>query len=158
MVNQPPRTVIPPNISANPHHRCPSSEEKVPKRIDQQWSIAPGELARTHQPGTPCPPNKKRRLRSLNKRRFNGGGGNRTRDAEADDPVAQLLAAALTERGFVVDRSVGQSHFRCDLAVRREGDEAYRLGILLDNRAYYEQSDLLERDMMRPKPNVTAND
>jgi len=51
----------------------------------------------------------------------------------------------------VIDRAVGQSHFRCDLAVRREGDDAYRLGILVDNQAYYEQSDLLERDMMRPK-------
>jgi predicted DNA-binding WGR domain protein len=73
------------------------------------------------------------------------------RDAEADDPVAGQLAEALAVCGFLVDRSVGQSHFRCDLAVRRDGDNSYRLGILLDNRAYYEQSDLLERDMMRPK-------
>ncbi len=71
--------------------------------------------------------------------------------AVADDPVAQQLAAALTQRGFVIDFSVGQSHFHCDLAVRQHADAAYRLGILLDNQAYYEQSDLLERDMMRPK-------
>ena len=46
---------------------------------------------------------------------------------------------------------MGQSHFRCDLAVRRPGDRVYRLGILTDGEAYYEQSDILERDVMRPK-------
>ncbi|MDZ7620618.1 MAG: AAA domain-containing protein, partial [Patescibacteria group bacterium] len=71
--------------------------------------------------------------------------------AEHDAPLAEQLAQALVERGFVVDRAVGQSHFRCDLAVYRKGDARYRLAILLDNRAYYEQSELLERDMMRPK-------
>ncbi len=69
----------------------------------------------------------------------------------ADDPLAEQIAAALEERGFIVDRGVGQSHFRCDLAVRRAEDTAYRLAILLDNDNYYDQSDLLERDLMRPK-------
>jgi hypothetical protein len=67
------------------------------------------------------------------------------------DPVAEQIAAALADRGFVVDRAVGQSHFRCDLAVRCEGDTAYRLAVLLDNDGYYDQSDLLERDLTRPK-------
>jgi hypothetical protein len=70
---------------------------------------------------------------------------------EALDPVAEQVAAALAERGYMVDRAVGQSHFRCDLAVRRQGDTTYRLAILLDNDSYYDQSDLLERDLMRPK-------
>jgi predicted DNA-binding WGR domain protein/DNA polymerase III delta prime subunit len=70
---------------------------------------------------------------------------------ETDDPVAEQIAAALKARGYIVDRSVGQSHFRCDLAVRRDGETAYCLAILLDNDGYYEQSDLLERDLMRPK-------
>jgi len=67
------------------------------------------------------------------------------------DPVAEQMSSALEERGFVVDRAVGQSHFRCDLAVRCQGDGAYRLGILLDNDSYFDQSDPLERDLMRPK-------
>jgi hypothetical protein len=37
------------------------------------------------------------------------------------------------------------------LAVCRPGDENYRLGILVDTSAYYEQPYVLERDMMRPK-------
>ncbi|MBN2295978.1 MAG: WGR domain-containing protein [Pirellulales bacterium] len=72
-------------------------------------------------------------------------------DTKSDDPVAEQLAGALADRGFIVDRAVGQSHFRCDLAVRRNGDEEYRLGVLVDTKSYYEQCDLLERDMMRPR-------
>lgn len=67
------------------------------------------------------------------------------------DPVIEQLVAALTERGWQIDRDIGQSHFRCDLAVYRAGDEQYRLGILIDTDSYYDQSDILERDMMRPK-------
>jgi hypothetical protein len=37
------------------------------------------------------------------------------------------------------------------LAVRRPGDAVYQLGILVDTLAHYEQSDPLERDMMRPR-------
>lgn len=69
----------------------------------------------------------------------------------AIDAVAYRIAESLRERGYRVDTSVGQSHFRCDLAVAREGDEAYRLGVLIDSDAYYEQHDLIERDMMRPR-------
>ncbi len=53
---------------------------------------------------------------------------------EADDPLAEQIAAALEAKGYVVDRAVGQSHFRCDLAVRREGETVYRLAILLGQR------------------------
>ena len=67
------------------------------------------------------------------------------------DAVAEQLAATLVTRGLLVDRAVGQSHFRCDLAIRRPGDSVYRLGVLVDSDAYYEQADVLERDVMRPK-------
>lgn len=67
------------------------------------------------------------------------------------DAVAEQLATVLRERGWLVDESVGQSHFRVDLAIRRPGDTVYRLGILIDTFAGYEQSDPLERDMLRPR-------
>lgn len=72
-------------------------------------------------------------------------------DGSRQDPVVEQLAVRLVQRGYEVDRGVGQSHFRCDLALRQPGDTKYRLGILVDGSGYYEQSDLLERDMMRPK-------
>jgi predicted DNA-binding WGR domain protein len=72
-------------------------------------------------------------------------------DAVRHDPVADQLAATISRHGLVVDREVGQSHFRCDLAVRRPEEAVYRLGILIDNVSYYEQSDIMERDVMRPR-------
>jgi very-short-patch-repair endonuclease len=68
-----------------------------------------------------------------------------------DDLVARQIAVALREHGLIVERGVGQSHFRCDLAVRRESDRQFVLAVLVDGRAYYSQHDLLERDVMRPR-------
>ncbi len=68
----------------------------------------------------------------------------------ADDAVVGQLAQALTERGYRVDRSVGQSHFRCDLAVARTEDHVYRLGILVDTADWYAQRDLIERELLKP--------
>jgi hypothetical protein len=50
------------------------------------------------------------------------------RERQAEDAVVEQLAAALAARGLRVDRSIGQSHFRCDLAVYRDGDEEYLYG------------------------------
>jgi hypothetical protein len=65
--------------------------------------------------------------------------------------VADRLAEALEARGWLVDRNVGYSRFRCDLALRREGDRAYRLAVRVDDDRYYRQRDLLEREVMKPK-------
>jgi hypothetical protein len=69
----------------------------------------------------------------------------------AHNAVVEQLAAALRSDGYLVDRAVGQSRFRCDLTIRREGDSVYRLGILVDTADYYRQSDLIERDVMKPE-------
>lgn len=76
--------------------------------------------------------------------------GSAERNLTADETCRQV-ASALRERGYVVDESVGQSHFRVDLAVRRGTDSVYRLGILVDTLSSYEQSEPLERDMLRPR-------
>jgi hypothetical protein len=78
-------------------------------------------------------------------------GANIDAPADDSDAVVEQLAAAFTERGWKVGRRVGQSSLRCDLAIFREGDEAYRLGILVDTDSYYRQPDALEVDLMRPK-------
>ncbi len=54
-----------------------------------------------------------------------------------EDAVVQQLAAALRERGHLVDLNVGQSKFRCDLAVRGNSDALYQLGILVDTDGHY---------------------
>jgi superfamily I DNA and/or RNA helicase len=71
-------------------------------------------------------------------------------DTPTNIVIAQL-AARLRERGYEVDTNVGQSGFRCDLAIRARGDHRYRLGILVDTDSHYENANILERDLLRPR-------
>jgi hypothetical protein len=70
--------------------------------------------------------------------------------APADVVVAQV-AAKLRDRGYEVETDIGQSDFRCDLAVRVPGERRYRLGILIDTESYYRNANLMERDVLRPR-------
>lgn len=66
------------------------------------------------------------------------------------DAVVESLATALRARGYEVDLSVGQSKFRCDLAVRSNSDSLYQLGILVDTDGHYANPNLLDRYLMQP--------
>ncbi len=66
------------------------------------------------------------------------------------DAVVEKLAAALRARGHEVDLNVGQSKFRCDLAVRNSSDGFYQLGILVDTDGHYANANLLDRYLMQP--------
>jgi predicted DNA-binding WGR domain protein len=66
------------------------------------------------------------------------------------DAVVEQLAEALRRRGHVVDLNVGQSKFRCDLAVRGKADNFYQLGILVDTDGHYANPNLLDRYLMQP--------
>jgi predicted DNA-binding WGR domain protein len=66
------------------------------------------------------------------------------------DAVVERLAAALRSRGYSVDLNVGQSKFRCDLAVRGNSDTLYQLGILVDTDGHYANPNLLDRYLMQP--------
>ncbi|HSV83710.1 MAG TPA: AAA domain-containing protein [Ramlibacter sp.] len=69
----------------------------------------------------------------------------------SQDEVVAQLAAALRERGHQIDEQVGQSRFRCDLAVR-DGDAcSYRLGVLVDTDTHYANPDVLELYVSRPR-------
>jgi predicted DNA-binding WGR domain protein len=69
---------------------------------------------------------------------------------QADDAVVGQLADVLRQRGYRVDRAVGQSRLRCDLGVSRAEDRNYRLGILVDTAEWYAQHDLIERELLKP--------
>jgi predicted DNA-binding WGR domain protein len=69
----------------------------------------------------------------------------------ASDAVVQRIARVLRERGHVVDEGVGQSRFRCDLAVRNESGDQYRLGILVDTEDHYANRNVVERCVTRPE-------
>jgi predicted DNA-binding WGR domain protein len=66
------------------------------------------------------------------------------------DAVIDALAKALRGRGYGVDLNVGQSKFRCDLAVRSNSDSLYQLGILVDTDGHYANPNLLDRYLMQP--------
>ncbi len=66
------------------------------------------------------------------------------------DAVMDGLAAGLRERGYAVDLNVGQSKFRCDLAVRSDTDTLHQLGILVDTDGHYANPNLLDRYLMQP--------
>ena len=46
--------------------------------------------------------------------------------------IAGQIATALRERGWAAETQVGQSRFRCDVAVRAEGAARHQVGLLLD--------------------------
>ena len=66
------------------------------------------------------------------------------------DAVVESLATALRQRGHAVDLNVGQSKFRCDLAVRGGSDSMYQLGVLVDTDGHYANPNLLDRYLMQP--------
>lgn len=51
----------------------------------------------------------------------------------ATPAIVEQLAASLRERGVEVALAVGQSGFRCDLALRRPGDPVWRTAVLVDH-------------------------
>jgi predicted DNA-binding WGR domain protein len=65
--------------------------------------------------------------------------------------VVRDVAVALRERGHLVDEQVGQSRFRCELAVRDPARPAYALGILVDTDSQYENRNVFERYVSRPR-------
>jgi len=65
------------------------------------------------------------------------------------------LAAALRSRGLVVAEDVGQSAFRCDLALRRPEDVEYRVAVLLDTSSRVAAQPLGER--LTSNPAVLTN-
>jgi predicted DNA-binding WGR domain protein len=70
--------------------------------------------------------------------------------ASKSDAVVEGLAAALRARGYEVELNVGQSKFRCDLAVRNSTDDLYQLGILIDHDGHYANPNLLDRYLAQP--------
>jgi predicted DNA-binding WGR domain protein len=85
-------------------------------------------------------------LEALNPLKRRSGSSGRS-----GDTIAQQIGVALRERGYVVDEDVGQSRFRCDLAIRRDDERAYRLGVLIDTEEHYENRDVAERYVTRPE-------
>jgi predicted DNA-binding WGR domain protein len=65
--------------------------------------------------------------------------------------VREQIRQQLQAMGYEVDELIGQSDFKCSLAVKaRSGDPAYMLGILLDDEKHYLNDNLIEQYYQRP--------
>lgn len=68
------------------------------------------------------------------------------------DPVAEEIAGKLREKGWVAETQVGQSQFKCSIALKKkESDEEFALGILLDDEAHYSDQDAVGVLYQRPR-------
>jgi hypothetical protein len=79
--------------------------------------------------------------------------GRRGRPTETDGRTAPLvgqLAHALQQRGLEVATNVGQSAFRCDLALRQPGRPRYDVAVLVDHAQRLGSSSLDERRVTQP--------
>ncbi|OUS16529.1 DNA/RNA helicase [Nonlabens dokdonensis] len=65
-------------------------------------------------------------------------------------PIIQQLTTLLEEKGYQVDDAVGQSHFKCDLAVKQSDSSSYLLAILIDRSNHYRTDDILEQYCQKP--------
>ncbi|WP_328320006.1 AAA domain-containing protein [Kribbella sp. NBC_00382] len=81
----------------------------------------------------------------------------RTRTADAlRSAVAEQLAERLRAEGVVVATEVGESVFRCDLALRHPKDEGHQLAVLIDTPERIAADSLLERLTTHPRALTTG--
>lgn len=65
--------------------------------------------------------------------------------------VAREIKQQLEKLGYEVAEQVGQSGFKCSLAVKQTAkDEEYTLGVLIDDDRHYSNSNLVEQYYQRP--------
>jgi hypothetical protein len=70
--------------------------------------------------------------------------------------VVDQLGEALRARGVEVETAVGESVFRCDLALKLPGDPGHRLAVLVDTPARVAADTLLERLTTHPRALTTT--
>ncbi|MGW6280875.1 AAA domain-containing protein [Kribbella sp. NPDC055071] len=70
--------------------------------------------------------------------------------------VVEQLREALEARGVEVETGVGESVFRCDLALKLPGDEGHRLAVLVDSPERVAADTLLERLTTHPRALTTT--
>jgi predicted DNA-binding WGR domain protein len=77
---------------------------------------------------------------------------------KADNIILQQIKEQLEKKGYEVAEQVGQSDFKCSLAVKaKPTDTTYSLSILLDDDRHYKNENLLEQYYQRPAILQTFN-
>lgn len=78
-------------------------------------------------------------------------GRHTTRSRTGGTVILREIREQLEQQGFTVNEQVGQSGFKCSLAVKiRPEDKAYALSIIVDDDQYYQHGNVLEQYYQRP--------
>jgi predicted DNA-binding WGR domain protein len=78
--------------------------------------------------------------------------------SKADSIILNQIKEQLVKKGYEVAEQVGQSDFKCSLAVKaKQADTTYSLSILLDDDRHYRNENLLEQYYQRPAILQTFN-
>jgi superfamily I DNA and/or RNA helicase/predicted DNA-binding WGR domain protein len=65
--------------------------------------------------------------------------------------TTKQIKSALEAKGYTVEEKVGQSSFKCTLAVKKDStDMDYSLGIIIDDESHYSNDNLVEQYYQRP--------
>jgi len=65
--------------------------------------------------------------------------------------ISRQIKLELEKQGFEIAEQVGQSNFKCSLAVKvKPGDDEYTLSILVDDDGHYSNPNVLEQYFQRP--------
>lgn len=85
----------------------------------------------------------------------NGILNNLHKDEDEDErikrlPIINQLKAAMEKEDYIVDTAIGQSHFKCDLALRKGNSESYELAILIDRSIHYSTDNILKQYSQKP--------
>ena len=72
--------------------------------------------------------------------------------AESDSPFEDKVCQRLEDRNYTVDKQVGQSGYRIDLAIKDPADQSrYVLAVECDGATYHSAKSVIERDVMRQR-------
>lgn len=66
------------------------------------------------------------------------------------NPVVTQLRKAIEKMGFVTEVAIGQSHFKCDIAIKEKEGNRFSLGILIDKIEHYQNDNVLEQYCQKP--------
>lgn len=73
-------------------------------------------------------------------------------EKNVDSVVLYEVKTALEKYGYVVEMNLGQSSFKCHIAIKKTlGDISFIAGILLDDFQHYQGNDLLEIYLFKPQ-------
>lgn len=65
--------------------------------------------------------------------------------------ILQQIKTALQAKGYVAEEQIGQSGFKCSLALKKnKEDDQYTLAVLLDDAGHYANDNVLEQYYQRP--------